>query len=87
MSLSFIFYAFIGNVYIADQSNQRICKVTVSTGILSTIAGTGTGGSTGDGGAATSALLNFPYGVAVDSSGRAQPFILQQFFHLLIILL
>ena len=61
---------YIGNVYIADQSNQRIRKVTVSTGIISTIAGTGSLGYSGDNGAATSATLWYPYGVALDASGR-----------------
>ena len=61
----------IGNVYIADSSNQRIRKVTVATGIISTIAGSSTSGSySGDNGAATSATLNSPEGVAVDASGR-----------------
>ena len=59
----------IGNVYIADQSNHRIRKV--STGIISTIAGSGgTGSYSGDNGAATSAEFNYPAGVAVDASGR-----------------
>ncbi len=56
-------------MYIADQGNNRVRKVTVSTGLISTIAGTGTGGYSGDGGAATSAKLNFISGVALDSSG------------------
>ncbi len=43
--------------------------MTVSTGIISTIAGTGTASYSGDGGAATSATINSPYGVALDSSG------------------
>ena len=60
----------IGNVYIADQSNHRIRKVTVSTGIITTIAGTGSTTFSGDNGAATSATLRNPYGVAVDASGR-----------------
>ena len=60
----------IGNVYIADYGNYRIRKVTVSTGIIITIAGTGTGSYSGDNGAATSATLNFPRGVVLDSSGR-----------------
>ncbi len=59
----------IGNVYIADCYNQRIRKVTVSTGIISTIAGTGSASYSGDGGDATSAALYGPYGVAVDSAG------------------
>ena len=58
----------IGNVYIADRNNHRIRKV--STGIISTIAGTGTSSYSGDNGAATSATLSYPHGVAVDASGR-----------------
>ena len=57
-------------MYIADNSNHRIRKVTVSTGVITTIAGTGTGSYSGDDGAATSATLYHPYGVAVDTSGR-----------------
>ena len=60
----------IGDVYIADTSNSRIRKVTVSTGIITTIAGTGGQGYSGDNGAATSATLYWPRGVAVDASGR-----------------
>ena len=61
----------IGNVYIADTSNNRIRKVTVSTGIITTIAGSGgTSSYSGDNGAATSATLSYPYGVALDVSGR-----------------
>ena len=60
----------IGNVYIADCGNMRIRKVTVSTGIISLIAGTGTGSYSGDNGAATSATLSYPWGVALDASGR-----------------
>ena len=60
----------IGNVYIADHGNNRIRKVTVSTGIITTIAGTGSNSYGGDNGAATSAALNDPGGVALDASGR-----------------
>ena len=60
----------IGNVYIGDRYNNRIRKVTVSTGIITTIAGTGSTSYSGDNGAATSATLNAPYGVALDASGR-----------------
>ena len=59
-----------GNVYIADSNNDCIRKVTVSTGIITTIVGTGTAGYSGDGGLATSATINAPYDVAVDSSGN-----------------
>ena len=56
----------IGNVYFADTGNQRIRMVS-STGTITTIAG---GGGDGDGGAATSASLYYPWGVAVDTSGK-----------------
>ncbi len=57
-------------MYIADSSNHRIRKVTVSTGIITTIAGNGgTGTYSGDEGDATSATFDNPYGVAVDSAG------------------
>jgi sugar lactone lactonase YvrE len=59
-----------GNLYIADSDNQRIRKVSAATGIITTVAGSGAQGYSGDGGAATSAMLNWPYGVAVDSSGN-----------------
>ncbi len=58
-----------GNVYIADMYNQRIRKVDPS-GIITTIAGDGTAGYAGDNGPATSARLNYPSGVAVDSTGN-----------------
>ena len=58
-------------MYIADYYNQRIRKVTVSTGIITTIAGTGSQGYSGDGSAATSATLNNPLGVTVDLSGNS----------------
>ncbi|HTB06519.1 MAG TPA: T9SS type A sorting domain-containing protein, partial [Bacteroidia bacterium] len=57
-----------GNIYIADQGNQRVRKIYASTGIIATIAGNGTQGYTGDGGAANSAELYNPTGVAVDGS-------------------
>ena len=60
----------IGNVYIADAQNLRIRKVTVSTGIISTIAGISIHSYSGDGGAATSATFRYPSRVAVDASGR-----------------
>ncbi len=59
----------LGNVFIADQSNFRIRKVTASTGIITTIAGDGATIYTGDGIAATSSGLSKPYGVALDASG------------------
>jgi sugar lactone lactonase YvrE len=58
-----------GNLFIADNGNQRIRKVTPG-GVISTVAGNGTGGYRGDGGPATSAQLLYPYGVAVDTAGN-----------------
>ena len=58
-----------GNVYIADSYNNRIRKVTID-GVINTVAGNGTLGFTGDGGPATAAELNYPYGVAVDTAGN-----------------
>jgi sugar lactone lactonase YvrE len=55
-----------GNIYIADSQNHRIRKIT-SAGVISTIAGTGVEGFSGDGGAAVSAALDAPAGLAVDS--------------------
>lgn len=57
-----------GKVYVADSSNQRIR--VISGGQVTTFAGNGTQNYTGDGGAATSAEINTPSGVAVDSSGN-----------------
>ncbi len=59
-----------GNVYIADFRNHRVRKVTVSTGIITTIAGTGTTSYSGDNGQATAATLNFPAGITLDSAGN-----------------
>ncbi len=59
-----------GDLLIADQLNSRIRKVNMSTGIISTICGTGTAGGTGDGGPATAALVNYPSGVAVSLTGN-----------------
>ena len=59
-----------GNLYIADSSNHRIRRVDAASGNISTIAGTGTSGFGGDGGAATSAQINFPNGLVLDSAGN-----------------
>jgi hypothetical protein len=64
-----------GNLYISDEANNVVRKVTASTGIISTVAGNGDeagtafGGSNGDGGLATHAELNHPWGLAMDSAG------------------
>ena len=58
-----------GSIYVSDTWHHRI-RVVDSSGIISTIAGTGDWGYSGDGGAATQAQLNFPCGVAVDAAGN-----------------
>src|SRR6185503_8089320 len=57
-----------GNLYFADQPNHKIRKISVA-GIITTVAGNGTQGFSGDGGPATSAALDGPFGVAVDRAG------------------
>ena len=59
-----------GNLYIADSANQRIRMVTPGGGIITTVAGTGVPGYSGDTGPATSANLDSPFGVAVDGAGN-----------------
>jgi uncharacterized protein (TIGR03437 family) len=58
----------VGDVYIADTANNRIRKV--SNGVITTVAGNGIAGFSGDNGPATSAELNLPSGIAVDSAGN-----------------
>ena len=57
-----------GNVYLSDTTHNLVRKIDVH-GIITTVAGTGTAGFSGDGGPATSAQLNLPYGLAVDANG------------------
>ncbi len=64
-----------GNLYIADFGTARIRMVNTTTGVITTIAGSGTRcepatGTCGDGGPATSAAFNFPLGVALDANGN-----------------
>ena len=59
-----------GNLFIADQYHHRIRKVDSATGIISTVAGAGTAGLSGDGGPATAAELSYPSGIAVDGAGN-----------------
>jgi trimeric autotransporter adhesin len=58
-----------GNLFIADAGNHRIRKVSPG-GIISTVAGTGIPGFSGDGGPATAAQLNAAWGLALDSAGN-----------------
>jgi len=59
-----------GNLYIGDWDNNRVRKVYASTGIITTIAGNGSGTTSGDGGPATTAGINRPIGAAVDNAGN-----------------
>ena len=59
-----------GDLFIADSGNNVVREVTSSTGLITTVAGNGTGGYSGDGYAATSAQLDDPTGVAVDAAGH-----------------
>ncbi|MGH9615625.1 MAG: hypothetical protein ACRD28_02705 [Acidobacteriaceae bacterium] len=59
-----------GNIYISDQGNNRIREVVASTGIITTVAGNGTAGFSGDGGQATSAELDQPQNIVLDSGGN-----------------
>ena len=58
-----------GNLYIADSDNEVVREVTASTQVITTIAGTGTYGYSGDNGPATSAELGTPSGLALNSAG------------------
>lgn len=59
-----------GNLYFSDTFNHRIRRVDAATGTISTIAGNGEAGYSGDGGPATEAALNEPYGILVDRAGN-----------------
>lgn len=59
-----------GNIYIADSSNDRIRRVDRQTGIITTIAGFGERGFSGEGKPATSAALHFPHGLVLDQAGN-----------------
>ncbi|MBX6314491.1 MAG: SMP-30/gluconolactonase/LRE family protein [Isosphaeraceae bacterium] len=59
-----------GNLYFSDTGNHRIRRVDAKTSIITTIAGNGTKGFAGDGGPATEAQLNEPYGLAIDRDGN-----------------
>jgi len=59
-----------GNLFVADAGNHRVRRVVLATGVISTVAGNGTEGDAGDGGAATAASLDAPGGLAVDGLGN-----------------
>jgi hypothetical protein len=58
------------NLYVCDSYNHRVRKVDVSTGLITTLVGTGTASSTGDGAAATSANVNTPVFSRLDTAGN-----------------
>lgn len=58
-----------GNIYIADAGNNRVRKVDTS-GVITTVAGTGADGYSGDGGLPSQAMLNYPWGLTIDPSGN-----------------
>ena len=57
-----------GNLYLSDTDNHRVRKISTS-GVITTLAGTGVAGFSGDGGPAATAQLNLPYGLAADLAG------------------
>jgi sugar lactone lactonase YvrE len=59
-----------GNIYVVDQGNYRIRKISAATNIITTIAGTGVPSYSGDGGPAISAKVELPYAIAVDTFGN-----------------
>ena len=59
-----------GNLYIADSHNHRVREVAVAAGVITTIAGTGVAGFSGDGGLAKAARLDLPTALAVDAAGN-----------------
>ncbi|HXC05898.1 MAG TPA: T9SS type A sorting domain-containing protein, partial [Bacteroidia bacterium] len=60
---------FTGNVFFADENNDRVRKISASTGIITTVAGNGVFADNGDGGTATSASVSHPIGLALDHNG------------------
>jgi hypothetical protein len=60
----------VGNVIFSDTYTNRVRKISMSTGVISTIAGTGILGFSGDGGPATLATLHSPTGIAIDDTGN-----------------
>ena len=57
-----------GNLFVADNENHSVRRVEAASGNITTVAGTGEAGFSGDGGPATAATLAFPFGVALDAA-------------------
>src|SRR5436305_831807 len=60
----------VGDLYFSDTFNHRIRRVDARSGVITTVAGNGEAGYSGDGGPAVNASLNEPYGIALDRSGN-----------------
>ncbi len=60
----------LGNLYLADYGSNRVRKINATSGIITTLAGTGTNGYSGDGGQATAAKIGDPYDVVLDANGN-----------------
>jgi len=58
-----------GNLYVAEATNHCVRRIDKTTGVITTVAGTGASGYSGDGGLATRATLNQPYSVQIDANG------------------
>ena len=65
-----IFLDAAGNLYISDRANHSVRRIDGQTGVISTVAGTGTAGFSGDGGPATEAMLSIPNGIFIDGDGN-----------------
>ncbi len=76
----------LANVIFSDRCNNRVRKITASTGIITTIAGTGDASYNGDDIDATSATLNVQNGIALDSSGKCTSKRGEYYKHLLVLL-
>ncbi|MEO7030473.1 MAG: Ig-like domain repeat protein [Acidobacteriaceae bacterium] len=59
-----------GNIYLSDSNNNRVRRVDAATGVISTVAGNGVPGFSGDGGLATQASISTPAGLAIDGAGN-----------------
>src|SRR5437868_760234 len=59
-----------GNLYFSDTFNHRIRRIEARSGVITTVAGSGEAGYGGDGGPATRAALNEPYGIVLDRAGN-----------------
>jgi N-acetylneuraminic acid mutarotase/sugar lactone lactonase YvrE len=59
-----------GNIYYAEGNNNRVRKIVRATNVITTVAGTGAAGYSGDGGPAKAAMLDNPYDVALDAAGN-----------------